>query len=375
MGAVVALAVRRVVGGEALIHIVESEGNLGAAVQSLSSDDVSACVGIQIGQHLGNVRLGQGILVGLGISREGRMIQIQTGIDDGDLHTGAGVTQLFPDSVHTGHGAGGSGVGGSSGCGVKDRSQEDALDALEVCDLLQIAEGSLDGEGIGQVGELVANFQLLTAQDGLLNVGDDSILLLDHLLFQVSRDQSPGLVAVSQGLVFHHDESVNHFFHAEQLGSSLQLFQAFVGFGGQQRNSGLALGGLDFPAVIGHFAVVDFHLQLGLIAHAQTGLIAVLLSDEETICIGRSLDLGCFILLFGFLLANHAQLGSRNSRCCGCQSGEDHAEGQKDGKQTLASHSCSSLLCAPADSSAFRREFYGFCMYTKHTNPSNNIIN
>ena len=215
MGAVVAHTV-----GVAHIQvgrgIVEGEGNLCAVVQIFSGNFLAVkffylqIIGIQhflqpcdIPQGIGRVR------------SEGRMVQIQAGIQNGDGHAGAGVAQLLPNGCHIGHNAGGIG-GGIDGifslASLIDGAQEHALDALDGGNGFQIGKFGLHNDGVGQMGELRNHIQFLAAQNILLDGSDHFALRGSHILRDGSGDIVNGAVQV-RGRLACQGHEYNHFVH------------------------------------------------------------------------------------------------------------------------------------------------------------------
>ena len=340
VGAVVALVVSAVVSSQAVVHIVESEGDLTAAVQGFGSDGAALCVSVQILQDGINVVGGQGILGQGGLSRKRGVIQIQTGIDDSDLHAFAVVAQILPDLCNAGHIAGSCSVGvggaGFGDAGVVDGHQVDALDAVHHSDLTEVTELSGDGEGVGQVGELVANFQLHAFQDVLLDIGDNGILLLQQLLFSGSGHGLDGSVGFSQGLLLHHDECGDHIAGLVDLSSFLQLCNAFGSLGDGQGCVQAFHAGSGPGAVCGG---LDIGLDDGIVTQVgRTGGVAR--SHDPIVFEAGVGDLCCLFCL----CCGDAVSGGRHGGNRGSQQRHHHANGQKHGQQAFDTHFHTSLV-------------------------------
>ena len=340
VGTVVALVVGAVVSSQAVVHIVESVGDLAAAVQGLGSDGAALGVSVQIGQDGVDVVHGQGILGQGGLSRKRGVIQVQTGIDDGDLHAFAVVTQILPNLCDAGHGAGRSGVGvggaGFGNAGVVDGHQVDALDAVHHGDLTELTELSGDGEGVGQVGELVANFQLHAVQDFFLDLGNHGVLLAQQSLLCAGLHGVDGSVQFSQGLFFHNDECGDHIAGLVDLSGFLQLCDAFRSLGEGQGCVQAFHGGSGPGAVCGG---LDIGLHDGIVT--QVGRTSgVARSHDPIVFEGGVGDLCCLFCLCG----GDAVSNGRHSGNCGSQQRHHHANGQKHGQQAFDTHFHTSLV-------------------------------
>ena len=339
VGTVVALHIRTVVSGQALVNIVERIGNLCAAVQRLANDRAAQIMGIQILQHcidlLNSQRtVGQNEIIML---CERGMIQIQTGIDDSDLHAFAVIAQVFPNTGNTGHHTAGSSGGGRSGAGGVHRHQVDALNTVHRCDLIQIAKLGLNRERIGQIGKLVTDIQLLTLQNELFDHADDHVLHFNESFLIEYRNQADGAVNLGQRLILHNNESGNHIALAIGFCGFLQLLQSIGSFVERQGSvRQLALGrGYDPLAV--HIHQLSF-LHIGNVTGVVTQVLSTgsILRYNTVILKGRSLGFGCNTF-FSVLYADQAVFRSFHSES-GRNSRQDHRQNQKHCQQAFASH-------------------------------------
>ena len=328
VGAVVALVVLAVVTDQVAVGVVEDEGHLLGVVQVLGGDiALHALVGVQVLQHIGDVLHGQGVGVRHGSGGEGGVIQVQTGIQNGDLHAGAGVAQVGPDGGHAHHltagGGGGSDGAGQNLSGVVHGHHEDALDTGHGGDLLQVDKLRLDGEGVGQVSKLIADGQLLTLQNVLLDLVDQNILGGDQLLLLPGGDPDDGAVELGQGGLLHDDEGGDHLVGGDDLSGPAQLFDAGGGVG-QGQGSGSVLQGSGVPLALRFAGVFCFLLGQRVVPQIQ-GTGGCLLCGSRS---GRC----------GVLGLHGAALGPVRGVGRGSQGGHDHAQHQKQRQQSFASH-------------------------------------
>ena len=315
MGAVVALIVIIVGSLQVLVNIVEGEGDLVAVIQILSGGCGIQLSGLQLAHDSLDVLDGQAALGQNGGIGERGMIQVETGIHNGDLHALALVAQVSPDGGQADHVTGGGGSGIADHAGVINGHQEHGLDAVQLGDVVQLAKGHIGGDGIGQVGELIADIQLL-AQHLLGDGVDELVLGGQHLGLLGGGDSLDGHTGVSQGLVLQHDEGGNHLVLGVELGSLCQLLHALGQFSLQQVDlgNGHLLGG---PGSVG----VD--RRIGLVCVPQSGDL-----NGLTLC-GL---VGCG----GLLAGGH-----------GRHAGNSHVQNQTQSQQhrqyTLEIHVCSSF--------------------------------
>ena len=284
VGAVVAQAVivADVVGAGGVVEgigdlfvVVQVLGGQGAAVQSLS-------VQIQGIEHiLNSFHIPGG--AGGGVS-EGRMVQIQAGIQDGHGHALAGVAQILPHIGHIGHigGRNGEGLGLSLGlAGLEHRVQEHIGNTADGGDLFQIAESGGDDQGVGQVG--VAIDQTHVAEL-LIQFHQQGILLGLQLCGQGSGNSGNGLIALSGGCVGEHHKGGDHIHGLILAGSLAQHLNVLGQLGFGQRDL-LAVGsGCDPLAVHQAQHVLIGLLQVGLVipqAQAQQLFGCVHQSSED----------------------------------------------------------------------------------------------
>ena len=351
MGTVIALGVRAVVCGQVIVHIVEGIGNLGAAVQSLTGDGISLGVSVQVLQNCVNVSRSQRGIGGLGLSSERGMIQIQTGIDNRDLHTLAGVAQILPDLCNAGHAAGSGGVGIGSFVGLDgiiNGHHKDALDVVHHCDLFQILELRLDGERVGQVSELITDIQFLALQQGLLDFLDDLVLNIKQLLLIGSSNSCDGAVALSQRLLFHNNERGYAFLAFEDLSGLLQLLNALRELGQGQRDGrrNIGLGCIPGAVALSILRGLNFRKNDGIITQIeQTFGLRILGYDQIVFKGGSFVFCGSFFGLFG---ADIGVFG--RSRCIdrGRNDRNQQAQGQKHCQQAFTSHKSTSLGIFPS---------------------------
>ena len=196
------------------------------------------------------------------------MVHIQAGVDHGDLHSGAGIAQLLrPNGGNAHHLAAGGGqrsdITGASLNRLIHRRQENALDAIQSSDLLQIPEFRLDGEGVGQVCELISDLQLFTAQNVVLYGSNHSILLLEHLLLRERGNLANRSVGVRQSSVFHHNKRRDPLTGFQLLCRLTQLLHACRSSGLLQRWGRILLQGSSNPGAALCFGIGRFQ-RIGL---------------------------------------------------------------------------------------------------------------
>ena len=193
MGAVLTVVVRQV---QIFVNIVEAEGDLGAEVQVFSvnsyplgniqvlqnTGDLVGIHQVQAGHILlsGHILLGsqlcQGVIEGTGI--KGLMLQIQTGIDDGDTGARAGVaggpgcggTGLLAGGGHVGiHAAGAGNIRGILSL------DDNAADAGDLLDQLDLTVHHVGRDQVGRQGQVPDHIQL--GADNGLDLLDQAFLL------------------------------------------------------------------------------------------------------------------------------------------------------------------------------------------------------
>ena len=350
----VAHVVTAVVSHQVSVNVVEGKGNLCGEVQVLCGQTGQGIIGIQFSQNGCDVSNGHGISGQLRICGKGGVIQVKTGIDNGNGHALAGVAQALPHAVNAGHLAAGGSTGSSGalsgGGGMVHRHHEDGLDAFQLCNLFQICKLGADGEGVGQVGELVANLQLLTIQNSALNGADGHVLLLDQGPLHSGGDHGNGLDGVSQGLSLHHDECDHSFVLVKELCGLFQLLKMLRNLGNQQLAC-LALNGSNLPGAV-------FGALLFLCANRQRVFQRCGLGHG--LQAGAGLGRGCF----GFccflvpVSIDHTVFASFHCESRGGQSAKNQTQSQKHCQKSFASHCCTSLVKFVAISTICKNPLY-----------------
>ena len=189
VGAVLALAVVVVGHIQIAVDVVVAVGGLGIDVQILGGQGVVPLVGVELGQHGGNVsgvhqvqldslflcHQTDGILKGGRV--EGLVIGVQAGVDDGDQASCTGVA-LQPGLGRAGHLAGNGHVGlvfaahGDHVGGVAVLNGHGG-DALHGTDAFDGTTGHIGGDGVGGQGHVPDHIQLFTRQDLPLDAGGE----------------------------------------------------------------------------------------------------------------------------------------------------------------------------------------------------------
>ena len=339
VGTVVALLVSAVVSSQVVVGIVEGVGDLNGMIQVRSGNTVEAVGDVQIGQNGSDILDSHRGAGGLGISSERGVIQIQAGVDDGNLHAGTGVAQLGPNVAHAGHLIAGCGQGlvgalGIGGDGLVVRHHENALDIVQQSDLSQVLELSLNGNGVGQVGELITDLQFIVLiHDVFLDGGQNSVLLLQQLVLSGGGNIENVVVGFGQRLSFHNHEGDDLLVSFVVFSGSLQLFQAFGSLSGKE------IGAEVFD--LGHVPLASgfggFHLG----------------RDEGVILLGG--DIGRRVggrdntaVIGGGLVGGDKTAGLAASRLC-CvdgrgQGADQHAQDNQDCQQAIASHNLPPII-------------------------------
>ena len=193
VGAVLALLVVQVGDIVVLVNIVVAEGHLavdvgffaGEADVQLAGDlfDLSGSQQIQrssvfVGSHTGQTgTVSQRILISSSI--EGDVIDVRTGIDDGDTGAGTGVT-CSPGGNGAGLGAGGChvGIGSALGShiGLVAGLDQNLLNAVNGFDGFDLTVSNIGGNDVGSQRQIPDNIQILAG--GLFDLGSDLILIL-----------------------------------------------------------------------------------------------------------------------------------------------------------------------------------------------------
>ena len=320
MGAVVALVIVIVGGLQVLVHIVEGEGNLGAAVQILCGGGGVQLAGVQLGEHLLNIVRGQAVLVQRGLGGEGGVIQVEARIDDGDLHALAGVAQILPDAGHADHVGSGGGVDGLAL--VVNGHQEHGLDTGQLGDLSQRAERHIGGNGVGQVGELIADIQL-RLQHLAGDAADQLVLLSQHGLLLSGGNIRDGNAAFGQRRILQDDEGGNHLIGGIELSGLAELPDALGQLCLQQVGLDVHLPGSPFA--------LGSRRRLGLDGIFQGG-------DVDPLTLSGLF--GCSGVLAGNILV----LSGGQSRRTGNSHVHDQAQRQQHRQHTLEIHVSSSFF-------------------------------
>ena len=337
MSTVVALVVLAVVCGQIVIAVVEGIGNLLAAVQLGCSQLGLACNSVQVAHDLCDVLSSHGCA--LGSSGEAGMIQIQAGVDDGDLHALAGVTQLVPHISDAGEAGSGRSVGVCNGLGggdcIVNGHDVNALDVFELSDLLKILELSLDGEGVGQVSELITDIQLTALENGLLDLIDDLVLDIDQILLLGGSDLGNRSILLCQRSLLHHHECGDGLVLGEDFCGFLQLLQGVTQLGlGVQGNAGSLVGLGSNPGTIGAGLDLRHHAILFLQGADLVGI--GVLRNQQAVALRR--------LVFGdgaagvVLVVQDTILADRHGGDSGRECTDQHADNKQHGQQAFASH-------------------------------------
>ena len=215
MGAVVALQVVVMGDVQAVVHIVEAEGHLGAVVHILGSQPLIPLSGMEGREHLSKVAFVHAVAVQslLGQSLEVLVVGIQAGIDDRNGHALAGVAPgpglLTADHGAVGVGLGSQGAGVLGGAGLIHRLEYNLAHTLHGGDFAHLPIGNGGSHTVDQPAKPVGNLQGLALQSLLFNfcnhlilVGFDGIELSGGLLI-VNRTAVGGDHAVP----FHYDDN------------------------------------------------------------------------------------------------------------------------------------------------------------------------
>ena len=340
VGAVVALVVLTVVCGQRVVAVVEGIGDLLTAVQLRRSHLGLACNSVQITHDLCDVLSSHGCA--LGSSGEAGMIQIQTGVEDGDLHALAGVTQLVPDIRDAGEAGSSSSVGTDNrlvgGDRIVNGHNVNALDVIEPSDLLQILELSLDGEGVGQVGELITDIQLTALENGLLDLIDDLILDIDQILLLRGGDLGNRSILLCQRGLLHHHECGDGLVLGEGFCGFLQFLQGCAQLRVVHQGDAGSLVRLGSnPGTIG--AGHDLRHQAAFILQGANGIGA--LRNQQAVLFRRlvfSDDAGVVLGVQDTILAD------RHGGDSGGECTDQHADNKQHGQQAFASHKIPPVL-------------------------------
>ena len=246
------------------------------------------------------------------------MIQIQTGIQNGNGHALAGIAQLLPNRCHAGHLGGGVGhrqVGISNLAGIVHRADKDALDARQGGNGFQIAKLCFHNDGVGQVSKLRNHIQLLIVQHILFDGCDHVLLLLQQSIGQHLRYIVNRAVQLYGRSCFQSDEHVNQILsgilagHLTQRPNILRKLSISQVNGSAIRNGGSPLAILEIQ-----FFPVDY---AGLI-FSQGG---------ATLC-RQTLRERTAITLVTTLLHAGCRTGL-HSGSSGSHDAENHAQGQQ----------------------------------------------
>ena len=190
---------------QAVVHIVEAVGNLGVVVQIGAGQAAVAFIGVEAGEHAVNIGLGQaGVGEDLvGESGEVLVVDVQSGVDDGNLHALTGVALgpgvLTANHLAVGNGPGIDNVGRSGvvgGAGLVHGLHDHLVHAVHRLNVGQLAIGHGGGHAVDQPAVLVGHGEVVPIQGGLLDVGNDLVLVGLDLLHL-----GCGVVGVHSGAV------------------------------------------------------------------------------------------------------------------------------------------------------------------------------
>ena len=320
--------------------IVEGEGDLSAVEQVLAGDGFTGLCRIQLFQI--QIILIQDSLQTLcipgsacGSSCEGGMVNVQTGIQNGNGHALAGVAQILPDLCDVGHIGSGNGVG-SHGLLLGRHNfplgvQENVLNAGNGSDLLQVAELGADHDSVGQVVGLAHQLSIACY---LLNSSQHIVLLCDHSVGNISGNIHDRAVGLSSGCILQHHE-------CSDLGGGLQLTRQLaqhLNVAGQ-----LSVGQFDNLAVCQNGRPLAVLQAQGVIMILQVALVisqAVkakeLARRSNQILEPARVATGCAVLT-----------GNVHCICSRCNTAQNKAEHQQHGDPSFHVHTLSSIFYAP----------------------------
>ena len=212
-----------------VISIVKTENHLAVAVQVTDRDHfgvILRCLFIETGgrikliQHRGNrIGIGRGFRQFFLRQRlEMLMVNIQTGIDDGDLDTHAGIAAV-PCLLAADQRAGGVGhqltrrrTVDFGGTHLILRLQQHLLHAVNLFDLADQAVGYLGRHAVEQPCILIADIQALAFQHQTLNGGDHFCLAGGQIIHHRLGLGAVGSLAVGfdHRKVVHDDQNLDH---------------------------------------------------------------------------------------------------------------------------------------------------------------------
>ena len=231
VGAVLALGVLRMLDVvDVTVNIVVAEADLGVAVSRGTGTDVGVQLILDSVNAFGcqQIQRGHVFVVGhaLGLSvllqrvfqrfaGEGLVLGVDTGIDDGKLAAGTGVTGR-PSDVGADHVGGGAVVGLVallSDLGLVAVLQEHVLDTVDRLDGIDLAVEHVRGDVVGRKGQIPLHVQL--AADRLFNLGGHgSLLVAEGLTVDPGRDVVRDVVdaeaGVQSGCLVQNDGHTDH---------------------------------------------------------------------------------------------------------------------------------------------------------------------
>ena len=243
------------------VTVVETEDDLAVGVDVVDGQTSVQAGSVQAAQNGLHVCLGHVGLNGCIQSLEVLVILVNTGVDDSNDHALAGEAGI-PGGLTADHDA--VVVGQHIGCGdlvladLIAALQQDLLDALDLLDGSDAAVGDLGGDCVQQPGVGIADLQLLTFQDVLLDGGDDlglSGLQVSSHLHGLFVDHSSS-VLLDDGLLLHDNDDLDGLVIGDGVGN-----QALLGFAG-------LLGQVDVD--VSAAELFDSQLQgAGLVLHGE----------------------------------------------------------------------------------------------------------
>ena len=253
VGAVLALKVTEVLHIQVPVHIVEAEGDLGADVQVVGVQPRIHSRRVELVQLAGDLILVQQVVAGDGhavvlrvlgdgvvISRavERLMLDVKTGIDDGDSHARAGVA-VAPRDAGAGHTGGDLHLGIVSADAHHVRGvpggHHHVLNALHGLDLLDLAVSHVGGNDVGDQRQVVHHVQLFAGIQCLLGDGLRHVLLRHQKLLAVAHGGGVFADVVLSGI---HCDGRCRFQHDGDTDDLIIRVQRRLGFLGHGRLTG-----------------------------------------------------------------------------------------------------------------------------------------
>ena len=225
MGAVRALLVIVVGDVQALIYVVEAEGNLGVEINVAGAQFAVDGGGVQFRENGSDGISGGGHGHILAQSGEVGVVGVQTGIDDGDLHAFTGITGS-PGALTADHHTIGGGIGLCGFTNLVNRLNQNLLNAFHCQNLLNGAVGHIGGDAVQQPGIVVVDLQRLAIQDSLLDVFNDLGLLFFQFFDDLFGTGVEGCLAVkfNNRQAIHDDQNLNDLI----IGNKLLHGESFI---------------------------------------------------------------------------------------------------------------------------------------------------